>query len=105
MLNKNIPKGDEEINIKELKILPMSRKVFVNDKEIFLKNKEFELLLFFVKNPNIVFSRETLFDRVWGMDSIGDTSTVTVHVNRIREKIEDEIKKYKIYRHSMGCRI
>ncbi len=95
LLNKNIPKGDEEINIKELKILPMSRKVFVNDKEIFLKNKEFELLLFFVKNPNIVFSRETLFDRVWGMDSIGDTSTVTVHVNRIREKIEDESKNIK----------
>lgn len=93
--NENIPKGDEEINIKELKILPMSRKVFVNDKEIFLKNKEFELLLFFVKNPNIVFSRETLFDRVWGMDSIGDTSTVTVHVNRIREKIEDESKNIK----------
>lgn len=93
--NENIPKGDEEINIKQLKILPMSRKVFVNDKEIFLKNKEFELLLFFVKNPNIVFSRETLFDRVWGMDSIGDTSTVTVHVNRIREKIEDESKNIK----------
>lgn len=93
--NENIPKGDEEINIKELKILPMSRKVFVNDKEILLKNKEFELLLFFVKNPNIVFSRETLFDRVWGMDSIGDTSTVTVHVNRIREKIEDESKNIK----------
>lgn len=88
-------KGDKEINIKELKILPMSRKVFVNDKEVFLKNKEFELLLFFVKNPNIVFSREVLFDRVWGMDGIGDTSTVTVHVNRIREKIEDESKNIK----------
>ena len=44
--------------------------------------------MFFAENPNIVFSKETLFDRIWGMDSLGDTATVTVHVNRIRDKIE-----------------
>ncbi|MGM9531472.1 response regulator transcription factor [Intestinibacter sp.] len=93
--NNEIDEQDREINIKELRILPMSRKVFVNDKEVFLKNKEFELLLFLVKNPNIVFSKQTLFDRVWDMDGIGDTSTVTVHINRIREKIEDESKNIK----------
>mgnify|MGYP002334034105 CR=1 FL=1 len=49
-----------------------------------------ELLLFLAQNPNIVFSRDTLFDRIWGMDAIGDTATVTVHVNRIREKIEED---------------
>lgn len=50
--------------------------------------KEYELLLFLAENPNIVFSKEHLFDRVWGIDAMGDTSTVTVHIQRIREKIE-----------------
>ena len=50
---------------------------------------EFELLLFLAENPNIAFSKETLFDRVWGLDAVGDTATVTVHVNRLREKLED----------------
>ena len=59
-------------------------------KEVTMTNKEFELLLFLAQNPNIVFSRDTLFDRIWGMDAIGDTATVTVHVNRIREKIEED---------------
>ncbi|MFQ8599220.1 MAG: helix-turn-helix domain-containing protein, partial [Oscillospiraceae bacterium] len=45
-------------------------------------------LLFLAQNPNIVFSKERLFDRIWGMDSLGETSTVTVHIGRIREKIE-----------------
>ncbi|MDD4379689.1 MAG: winged helix-turn-helix domain-containing protein, partial [Dysgonamonadaceae bacterium] len=55
-----------------------------------LTNKEFELLLFFIENPNIAFSKDTLFDRIWGMDAVGDTATVTVHVNRLREKIEPD---------------
>ncbi|WP_313294606.1 winged helix-turn-helix domain-containing protein, partial [Faecalispora jeddahensis] len=48
------------------------------------------LLLFLAQNPNIVFSRNVLFDRIWGMDSVGETNTVTVHINRIREKIEKD---------------
>lgn len=55
-----------------------------------LTSREFELLVFFVRNPNIVFSREQLFDRIWGMEAVGDMSTVTVHVNKLREKIEDD---------------
>lgn len=47
-----------------------------------------ELLLFFAENPNIVFSKAALYDRIWGMDALGDTATVTVHINQIREKIE-----------------
>lgn len=83
------------IEIRNLKIYPLSRKVFVGEEEVAMTNKEFELLLFFARNPNIVFSRDTLFDRIWGMDSIGDTDTVTVHVNRIRAKIEENSSEPK----------
>lgn len=65
-----------------------SRRVYVGDEEVKLANKEFELLVFLASNPNIVFSKDTLLNRIWGEDSFGDTSTVTVHINRIREKIE-----------------
>ena len=53
-------------------------------------NKEFELLLFLATNPNIVFSKTILLDRIWGLDCFGDVATVTVHINRIREKIEED---------------
>ena len=52
--------------------------------------KEFDILLLLMQNPNVVFSRAQIYDSVWGMDSYGDTATVTVHLNRIREKIEDD---------------
>lgn len=76
------------INVGSLKILPASRRVYVGEKEVNMANKEFELLYFLASNPDIVFSKDTLFDRIWGMDSLGDASTVTVHINRIREKLE-----------------
>ena len=75
------------IQVANLKILPLSRQVFAGDQEVELANKEFELLYFLASNPNIVFSKDTLFDRIWGMDALGDTATVAVHINRIREKI------------------
>jgi len=53
-----------------------------------MAQKEYELLLFLVQNPNRVFGREELFERIWGLDSLGDAATVTVHIARIREKIE-----------------
>ena len=55
-----------------------------------LKNKEYELLLYFFNNSNIVISREMIYDRVWGLDAIGDSVTVAVHINRLREKLEDD---------------
>lgn len=73
----------------DLKIYPKAYRVFLKDKEISLANREFELLLFLASNPNIVFSKETLFERIWGMDALGDSATVMVHVNRIREKLKD----------------
>ena len=72
-----------------LKIYPKAYRVFLKDKEIALANREFELLLFLASNPNIVFSKETPFERIWGMDALGDSATVMVHVNRIREKLKD----------------
>lgn len=87
-------KGEEPmnyvINIGNLSIDKNARRVFINDEEVSLTNKEFDLLVFLASNPNVVFSKDTIFDKIWGLDAIGETSTVTVHINRIREKIEDD---------------
>lgn len=86
----------EEIKIQDLRILINSWKVFKGEKEIKLPNREFELLKFLAMNPDIVFSKEKLFEKIWGYDYVGDSATVMVHINRIREKIEDDSKKPKI---------
>ena len=69
-------------------IRPKARRVFTDGKEVSLTRREFDLLLFFAEHPGIAFSKDKLFDRIWGMDALGDTATVMVHINRIREKIE-----------------
>ena len=56
-------------------------------------NKEFDLLTFLAENPNHVFTKEELFRKIWGMESIGDIATVTVHIKKIREKIEYDSAK------------
>ena len=71
-----------------------AHKVTVGDKEISLTAKEYDLLLFLAENPNRTFSKEVLFDRIWGMDAIGDVSTVTVHIQRVRDKINTENEKH-----------
>lgn len=76
------------ILIRGLEILKDSRQVFINAAEVNLAQKEFDILLYMAENPNRVFNRDELFEKVWGLDAIGDTSTVTVHIGRIREKIE-----------------
>ena len=81
------------IRVRGLEIDKDSRRVFVNGKEVFLAHKEFDLLLFLLQNANRVFSKDELFERIWGMDALGDASTVTVHIARIREKIEDNPSK------------
>ena len=86
----------EEIRIKDLRILVNSWKVYKGDQELKFPNKEFELLKFLAMNPNIVFSKEKLFEKIWGFDYAGDSATVMVHVNRIREKIEDDSKNPQI---------
>ena len=86
----------EEIRIHDLRILINSWKVYKGDKEIRFPNREFELLKFLAMHPDIVFSKEQLFEKIWGYDYIGDSATVMVHINRIREKIEDDCKNPKI---------
>ncbi|QQY79526.1 winged helix family two component transcriptional regulator [Keratinibaculum paraultunense] len=76
------------ITVGALSINKEDRRVYIDDNEVFLTLKEFDLLLFLVENPNRVFSKEELFERVWGYDSLSDASTITVHIARIREKIE-----------------
>lgn len=74
--------------IRGLEIQKDSRQVFINGKEVNLPQKEFELLLYLAENPNRVFNRDELFEKIWGFDSLGDSATVTVHIARVREKIE-----------------
>lgn len=87
---------DEVIVVDNIKIYKKNYKVFVNDEEVKFANKEFELLLFLASNPNIVFSKELLIERIWGFSFIADTATVTVHINRLREKIEKNPNKPKL---------
>lgn len=76
------------ITVGALSINKQDRRVYIDDNEVFLTQKEFDLLLFLAENPNRVFSKEELYERVWGYDSLSDASTITVHIARIREKIE-----------------
>lgn len=81
---------EKEIRAGNLRICPESYKAYKNGELLELTGREFELLAFFASHPNIVFSRERLFDSIWGMEAVGDMSTVTVHVNKLRDKIEDD---------------
>lgn len=85
--NQNV---QSEIRIGALSLNTETHRVFVEDTEVELKNKEYELLLFLMLNVDKVFSRETLYEKVWGFDALGDNATVAVHINRLREKIEKD---------------
>ncbi|OIK15649.1 DNA-binding response regulator [Bacillus sp. MUM 116] len=74
--------------VRGLRIEQASRQVFVNTHEVILTAKEFDVLSFLAMHPNHVFSKDQLFDKLWGYDSLGEISTVTVHIRKIREKIE-----------------
>ena len=76
------------IEIRGLKLDKAARRVFVDGEEKILTGKEFDLLLFLAEHPNHVYTKDELFRSVWGMDPMGDTSSVTVYVKKIREKIE-----------------
>ena len=74
-----------------LKLDTAARRVFLEEQEIPLKNKDYELLLFFMRNAGMVFDRETLYERVWGLEAMGDSATVAVHINRLREKLGEGV--------------
>ncbi|MCL2293984.1 MAG: response regulator transcription factor [Spirochaetes bacterium] len=78
----------DEIDFGWLRINNDARRVFVSENEIVLTHKEYELLCFLASNPEMVFSKEQIYDRIWGEDMYGDLKTVAVHINRLREKIE-----------------
>lgn len=88
LLTKKYGRNSELIIIGDLTIEEKSRKVYLKNQEVLLPNKEFEFLYFLATNQNIVFNKQQLLDRVWGEDSFADESTVVVHINRIRYKIE-----------------
>ena len=73
-----------------LEIQPDAYRVLVRGEAVNLTHREFEVLAFLAQNPNVVFSREALFEKIWGYDALGETATVMVHINRIREKIEPD---------------
>lgn len=80
----------KEIRIRGLLIEEKARRIYVNNVEVSLTSKEFDILLFLAQHPNQVFSKEDLFERIWGLDSSGDISTITVHIRKIRGKIEQD---------------
>jgi DNA-binding response OmpR family regulator len=83
----------DEIRIRGLFISKLSHRVYVDKKEVFITAKEFDLLTFLAEHPNRVFNKEDLFERIWGMDSTGEVTTVTVHIRKLREKIERDPSK------------
>lgn len=80
----------KEISIGGITLEPDTHRIFVRGMEKVLPNKEFQLLEFLMVHADVVFSRESLYTRIWGMDSLGNTSTVPVHINRLREAVEED---------------
>ncbi|CAN7276876.1 response regulator transcription factor [Rossellomorea sp. LjRoot5] len=88
LISREAPK--DEIQVKNLRVDLDSRRVYVDNEEKSLTAKEFDLLVFLATHPDRVFTKEHLFERLWGYDSFGDITTVTVHIRKIREKIEKD---------------
>ena len=87
LISSNVQEN-EIIEIRGIRIDKTARRVWVNDEEKQFTTKEFDLLTFLAQNPNHVFTKEELFNKIWDMEYIGDIATVTVHIKKIREKIE-----------------
>ena len=92
LIGSNIVENDT-IEIRGIKIDKTARRVWINDEEKQFTTKEFDLLAFLAENPNHVYTKEELFREIWDMESIGDIATVTVHIKKIREKIEMDTSK------------
>ncbi|TEB05469.1 Transcriptional regulatory protein SrrA [Pelotomaculum schinkii] len=90
LVDQKVVNRPEEIKIKGLVINKSSRRVHLNGQEIPFTAKEFDLLVFLAENPDRVFSKEHIFEKIWGVDNVGEIATVAVHIRRIREKIEED---------------
>ena len=86
-------KSNDIVEIRGIKIDKTARRVWIDGEEKTFTTKEFDLLTFLAENPNHVYTKEELFREIWDMDSIGDIATVTVHIKKIREKIEFDTSK------------
>ncbi|MFD2829499.1 response regulator transcription factor [Corticicoccus populi] len=93
---KNQSGASAEISLKGVTINHVARTVTVNGLKVEMTAKEYDLLYFLIQHPNHVFTKEELFEKIWGLDALGDNTTVTVHVRKIREKIEQNPSKPKI---------
>lgn len=92
LIGSNVVENDT-IEIRGIKIDKTARRVWINDEEKQFTTKEFDLLTFLAENPNHVYTKEELFREIWDMESIGDIATVTVHIKKIREKVEMDTSK------------
>jgi len=92
-LVRNHDKENDVIEIRGMKIDKTARRVYVNEEEKILTTKEFDLLSFLAGHPDRVFTKDELFREIWDMESFGDIATVTVHIKKIREKIEEDAAK------------
>lgn len=92
-LINNQAEVNDVIEIRGLKIDKTARRVYLNEEEKIFTTKEFDLLTFLASHPNRVFTKEELFSKIWDMESLGDIATVTVHIKKIREKIEADTSK------------
>ena len=86
-------KSNDIVEIRGIKIDKTARRVWIDGEEKTFTTKEFDLLTFLAENSNHVYTKEELFREIWDMDSIGDIATVTVHIKKIREKIEFDTSK------------
>ena len=89
LVGTRVPARPELLRVRGLEIDREARRVWVNGQEKSMTGKEYDLLLFLAEHPDTVYSKDRLFDHVWGMDAFGDVSTVTVHIKHIRDKIEN----------------
>ncbi|MDE6888806.1 MAG: response regulator transcription factor [Eubacterium sp.] len=87
LIGSGMPQNDI-VEIRGIRIDKTARRVWINEEEKQFTTKEFDLLVFLAQNPNRVFTKDELFKEIWDMESVGDIATVTVHIKKIREKIE-----------------
>ncbi|MTI66350.1 MAG: response regulator transcription factor [Firmicutes bacterium] len=93
VLKRTYKTSNESIKVEDILLKPQSRQLFINNKEVYLTPKEYDLFLLLIKNINIVFTREQLLNKIWGYDFLGDSRTVDTHIKQLREKL----KGYKNY--------
>lgn len=89
LTSENKPPRKNQITVRNLMLDIDSHRVYIKNREVILTAKEFEMLHLFMRHPDRIFNKDEIFDRIWGEDTLGDTTTVTVHVRKIREKIEE----------------